>query len=185
MTKLTLALLTWAAGGLGCNQRQSVAPVAPAGPMAVVETSTVEPIRVQDVPLATFVAAVPADDSGGFCSRRPSPNLGRGLRIIQYVFGPEERPRRRLVLWVDSLGQVLRFNDQRGSAVLGPLADSTAGPGTMISYSLDEPGIFARNDRTAIMPGVYRMFGQDALSAPNLGPISAAQERVLRDCVAR
>ena len=131
--------------------------------------------------IAAFVPAVPAADTGGACSTRQIPDF-RGQRMLSYQFGPGERPWRRITIAVDSLGRVAFYSDLRGSATLGPEPARDAGPGTSVSFSATSPGIMANNFNSETMPGRFRLFGDRALLAENLGPIGPMIERVRKEC---
>lgn len=140
------------------------------------------PIEEQTV--AAFRPAVPAVDTGGACPARPASEF-RGSRMLTYEFGPAEKPWRRVTVGVDTLGRVNFYSDLRGSATQGPEPARDAGPGTSISFSATSVGITASNFNSETMPGRFRLFGDRALEAANLGPIGPMIERVRKECGSR
>ena len=161
--------------------RMRPTPIAPNQPGIRVSTQ-VRTFQVTDAKLEDFVPAVPAQDSGGACSTRAPAVVVQRERWLTYIFGPETRPTRRVLVGLDSSGNLVRYNDMRGSAVQGPEPDSLAGPGTSISFTTYDPGIFAFNLNTPVMAGRFRLFGMTALTAKNLGEIGKLVERVKREC---
>lgn len=154
-------------------------PMAPDQPGIRVSTRT---FQVTDAKLDAFVPAVPAQDSGGACSTLAPTTVVQRERWLTYIFGAETKPTRRVLVGLDSSGNLVRYSDARGSAVQGPEPDSLAGPGTSISFTTYDPGIFAFNYNAPVMAGRYRLFGANALTAKNLGEIGKLVERVKHEC---
>jgi hypothetical protein len=144
----------------------------------------VGPFTIEEQTVAAFRPAVPAVDTGGACPTRP-PMEFRGSRMLTYEFGSADKPWRRVTVAVDTLGRVAFYSDLRGSATLGPEPARDAGHGTAISFSATSTGIMANNFNSETMPGRFRLFGDRALEAANLGPIGPMIERVRKECGSR
>ena len=175
------ATLSQAAMNTWRQARMRPSPIAPNQPGI---RTVVRTIEVIDAKLEAFVPAVPAQDSGGACSTR-APLVVQRERWLTYIFGAETRPTRRVLVGLDSSGNLVRYSDMRGSAVQAPEPDSLAGPGTAISFTTYDPGIFAFNFNAPVMAGGFRLFGANALTAKNLGEIGKLVERVKRECGSR
>ena len=153
------------------------------GSPRIAGTRVVGPFPVTEQTIAAFIPAVPAVDTAGAClSYTTTSSVLRGVRMLSYYFGPPDKAWRRVNLGLDSLGRVSFYSDLRGSALTGPTPARDAGLGTSINFSATSTGIMASNFNSDVMPGRYRLFGDRALQAPNLGPIGPMIDRIRKEC---
>ena len=156
---------------------QPMPPVVPSGPPPeVVSSSSIEnmpmAMEIRNGAAFEFVAAVPAVDDDGRCETFPV-RFGPGQRALFYGFGPYNRPTRRVMVLLDTDGNVVRYSDGRGDlrAPMDPTVSARDPLGQRTSISIDwfkQSGVFVNSQGTLPSTGI-RAEGPDVLVAGNLG----------------
>ena len=156
---------------------QPIQQAVPSGPPPEAISSS----SVENMPMVTairngtpfeFVAAVPAVDDDGRCETFPV-RFGPGQRALFYGFGPHNRPTRRIMVLLDTDGNVVRYSDGRGDlrAPMDPTVSARDPLRQRTSISIDwfkQSGVFVNSQGTLPSTGI-RAEGPDVLVAGNLG----------------
>ena len=128
--------------------------------------------------------AVPADFASvepGKCSSGPSlPHSSRGLRVTM-VWGPEDKPSRRVSVTLDAGGGATRFNDVRG-ALMNIKTRGHPEPGTSVFLDLKEQLAIIENQHPTGEIDARKVPFSDALQSRLLGNPARLMDFVLTHC---
>lgn len=154
---------------------------------SVVSDSTIVNVPVRPgrrtAPVAEFVPAIPAIDADGRCA--PAAENDSARRHLAYVFGPHERPVRRIdvafegnevVSYVDNRGDIRPDHDPSITAADPPRSRTVI----MIDWRARR-GDFANLERRRPVDEI-RSTGPDILTATNLGVPSAIVSMIVARC---
>lgn len=148
-----------------------------------VEGTRMTNMKISDV--SEFEPAIAAVDSGGRCKDAQRIGLTDDQKSYLYSFSTDGKPTRNVMVVVDSLNQLVRYSDLRGTLSRSN-ADMVAGiqRGVITSITLNavQGSGMLQNRGEGQTAGPIQVKSAALLDAANLGVPRLMIEHVLREC---